>query len=85
MLHHPQVRRGQRPERREFYTPPQVGTIMSRVLQPEPGMEIDDPTCGSVGLLVKCEIEKHRGFSNLRTSSETTGRNTSTRPGPWPT
>lgn len=40
----------------EFYTPPEVGTIMSRVLQPEPGMEIYDPTCGSGGLLVKCEI-----------------------------
>jgi type I restriction enzyme M protein len=40
----------------EFYTPPEVGAIMSRVLQPEPGMEIYDPTCGSAGLLVKCEI-----------------------------
>ena len=50
----------------EFYTPPEVGTIMSRVLSPEPGMEIYDPTCGSGGLLVKCEIEKERGFSNPR-------------------
>lgn len=40
----------------EFYTPPEVGTIMSRVLEPKPGMEIYDPTCGSGGLLVKCEI-----------------------------
>ena len=40
----------------EFYTPPEVGAIMSRVLQPDPGMEIYDPTCGSGGLLVKCEI-----------------------------
>lgn len=40
----------------EFYTPPEVGTIMSRVLQPEPGMGIYDPTCGSGGLLIKCEI-----------------------------
>jgi len=50
----------------EFYTPPEVGAIMSRVLQPEPGMEHYDPTCGSGGLLVKCEIameEKRRaGF-----------------------
>jgi type I restriction enzyme M protein len=44
----------------EFYTPPEVGTIMSRVLQPEPGMEIYDPTCGSGGLLVKCEIAMQR-------------------------
>jgi len=40
----------------EFYTPPEVGTIMSKVLAPEPGMEIYDPCCGSGGLLVKCEI-----------------------------
>jgi type I restriction enzyme M protein len=49
----------------EFYSPPEVGTIMSRVLQPEPGMEIYDPTCGSGGLLVKCEIameEKRRAI-----------------------
>ena len=40
----------------EFYTPPEVGTIMSRVLQPEPGMIVYDPCCGSGGLLVKLEI-----------------------------
>ena len=40
----------------EFYTPPEVGSIMSKVLQPVPGMEIYDPCCGSGGLLVKCEI-----------------------------
>ena len=40
----------------EFYTPPEVGTIMSRVLQPEPGMSVYDPCCGSGGLLVKLEI-----------------------------
>lgn len=40
----------------EFYTPPEVGIIMSRVLAPEPGMTVYDPCCGSGGLLVKCEI-----------------------------
>ena len=40
----------------EFYTPPEVGTIMSRMLQPKPGMTVYDPCCGSGGLLVKCEI-----------------------------
>ena len=58
----------------EFYTPPEVGTIMSRVLQPEPGMEIYDPTCGSGGLLIKCEIameetmksKKKRTFAPLK-------------------
>ncbi|ASQ90255.1 DNA methyltransferase [Prosthecochloris sp. GSB1] len=52
----------------EFYTPPEVGTIMSRVLQPEPGMEIYDPTCGSGGLLVKCEIAmEERAKGRMRT------------------
>ncbi|MCF7823124.1 MAG: type I restriction-modification system subunit M [Candidatus Marinimicrobia bacterium] len=48
----------------EFYTPGEIGTIMSKVLQPEPGMEIYDPCCGSGGLLIKCEIameEKTKG------------------------
>jgi len=40
----------------EFYTPGEVGEIMARVLEPDPGMEIYDPTCGSGGLLIKCEI-----------------------------
>ncbi len=40
----------------EFYTPPEVGIIMSRVLQPEPGMTVYDPCCGSGGLLVKLEV-----------------------------
>jgi type I restriction enzyme M protein len=47
----------------EFYTPPEVGTIMSRVLAPEPGMTVYDPTCGSGGLLVKLEtaMEEREG------------------------
>ena len=40
----------------EVYTPTEVGTIMSKVLAPEPGIEIYDPCCGSGGLLVKCAI-----------------------------
>ena len=40
----------------EFYTPGEVGEIMARVLSPEPGMEIYDPTCGSGSLLIKCEL-----------------------------
>ncbi len=40
----------------EFYTPGEIGEIMARVLEPEPGMEIYDPCCGSGGLLIKCEI-----------------------------
>ena len=40
----------------EFYTPGEVGEIMARVLEPEPGMEIYDPASGSGGLLIKCEL-----------------------------
>lgn len=40
----------------EFYTPGEVGAIMARVMDPEPGMEIYDPCCGSGGLLIKCEL-----------------------------
>ncbi len=40
----------------EFYTPKEVGMIMARVMDAEPGMEVYDPCCGSGGLLIKCEI-----------------------------
>jgi type I restriction enzyme M protein len=40
----------------EFYTPKEVGLVMARIMDPEPGMEIYDPCCGSAGLLVKCQI-----------------------------
>ena len=39
----------------EFYTPQEVGMVMARILDPEPGMEIYDPCCGSGGLLIKCQ------------------------------
>ena len=55
----------------EFYTPPEVGTIMSRVLAPEPGMTVYDPCCGSGGLLVKLETameEKRRADIPVRQS-----------------
>jgi len=40
----------------EFYTPKEVGWIMARILDPEPGMEIYDPCGGSAGLLIKCQL-----------------------------
>jgi type I restriction enzyme M protein len=40
----------------EFYTPKEVGMVMARIMNPEPGMEIYDPCCGSAGLLIKCEL-----------------------------
>lgn len=40
----------------EFYTPPQVARVMARILDPQPGMTIYDPCCGSSGLLIKCHL-----------------------------
>lgn len=40
----------------EFYTPREVGVLMARLLEPQPGMEIYDPCCGSSGLLIKCHL-----------------------------
>ena len=40
----------------EFYTPREVGLLMARLLDPEPGMEVYDPACGSAGLLIKCHL-----------------------------
>jgi type I restriction enzyme M protein len=48
----------------EFYTPPEVGLVIARIMNPEPGMEIYDPCCGSAGLLIKCRLvldEKIKG------------------------
>jgi len=40
----------------EFYTPPEVARLMARILDPQPGMSIYDPCCGSAGLLLKCHL-----------------------------
>jgi len=40
----------------EFYTPGEVGMIMALIMDPQPGMTADDPTCGSASLLIKCEL-----------------------------
>lgn len=48
----------------EFYTPREVGMVMAKIMDPEPGMTIYDPCCGSAGLLIKCELvmeEKNNG------------------------
>lgn len=38
----------------EFYTPPEVSTLIARLMEPREGDEICDPTCGSGSLLMKC-------------------------------
>ncbi|MBC7237337.1 MAG: SAM-dependent DNA methyltransferase [Chloroflexi bacterium] len=40
----------------EFYTPREVAILMARLMEPEPGMRVYDPTCGSGGLLIKCHL-----------------------------
>ena len=58
----------------EFYTPTEVGFVIARIADPEPGMEIYDPCCGSSGLLIKCQLilkEKmalgsRRNYASLR-------------------
>lgn len=46
----------------EFYTPPEVARLMASLLDPQPGMSVYDPACGSGGLLIKCHLrllQKH--------------------------
>lgn len=40
----------------EFYTPREVGMVMGRILDPEPGMEAYDSNAGSAGLLIKLQL-----------------------------
>lgn len=40
----------------EFYTPAEVGFVMARIMNPDPGMDVYDPCCGSAGLLIKCRL-----------------------------
>jgi type I restriction enzyme M protein len=61
----------------EFYTPREVAILMAHLLDPQPGMTVYDPTCGSGGLLIKCHLrllETH-GSSGRKLS---TGRKFST-------
>ena len=37
----------------EFYTPPHVKTLMVRLIKPQEGMSVYDPTCGSGGFLIE--------------------------------
>ena len=37
----------------EFYTPPQVAALLVRIIKPQEGMAVYDPTCGSGGFLIQ--------------------------------
>ncbi|MDI7188977.1 class I SAM-dependent DNA methyltransferase [Leptospira santarosai] len=41
----------------EFYTPPEVSTLLAKLVQPKPGDKICDPACGSGSLLIKVAHE----------------------------
>jgi type I restriction enzyme M protein len=41
----------------EFYTPPEVSTLLAKLMNPQPGERVCDPTCGSSSLLIKCANE----------------------------
>lgn len=52
----------------EFYTPREVAILMSHILDPDPGIEVYDPCCGSGGLLIKCFL-RHKEKSKKGSSS----------------
>ena len=40
----------------EFYTPKEVGIIIAKIMNSQPGMTVYDPCSGSAGLLIKCQL-----------------------------
>jgi len=50
----------------EFYTPRMVGVLMAKLLDPQPGMTVYDPACGSAGLLIKCHLELAEKYGEQR-------------------
>lgn len=47
----------------EFYTPPEVSTLLARLLDAKPGSKICDPACGSGSLLIK--VARQIGSENF--------------------
>jgi type I restriction enzyme M protein len=50
----------------EFFTPKEVGWLIASLLQPEEGLEVYDPTCGSAGLLVKAQLTLKESVKNVK-------------------
>ena len=48
----------------EYYTPPEVSTLKAKMLAPQPGDRICDPTCGFSSLLIKCANEVRKGSNS---------------------
>lgn len=51
----------------EFYTPKMVVRLIVECLQPQEGMSVYDPTCGSGGMLLECFHHLERQGQNPRT------------------
>jgi len=50
----------------EFFTPPEVVDTLVRILEPQPGDRIYDPTCGSGGMLIhSADFLRERGHDAL--------------------
>jgi len=52
----------------EFFTPPEVSTLLSRLLAPKPGDRICDPACGSGSLLIK--VGREVGSDNFHLAGQ---------------
>lgn len=50
----------------EFYTPMEVGMLMAQIMNPDPGMTVYDPCCGSAGLLIKCQMVLNQKMANAK-------------------
>ncbi|WP_429154019.1 N-6 DNA methylase [Aeromonas media] len=50
----------------EFYTPAEVVRLLVEILEPQEGMEIYDPTCGSGGMLIQSRNYVQESGGNVR-------------------
>jgi type I restriction enzyme M protein len=50
----------------EFFTPKEVGWIIARIMNPAEGESVYDPTCGSGGLLIKCELTVQEKYKEVK-------------------
>ncbi|MBE2198479.1 MAG: SAM-dependent DNA methyltransferase, partial [Anaerolinea sp.] len=48
----------------EFYTPPEVSTLLARLVAPQPGDRIADLACGSGSLLIRCAEQVGHGIAS---------------------
>lgn len=51
----------------EFYTNRTVVELMTKLMEPQPGESVYDPTCGSGGMLLNCALELKKDGKEYRT------------------